>query len=73
MLYLHIFHPMNTSTATKAENSTHITAFDTVRGLAALSHRWEELPSITFGKSLPKRFQTWKLCRWQSTQGVKGK
>lgn len=42
-------------------------------GLAALSHRWVELPSIAFGKSLPKRFEAWKLRRRQSIQTDKGK
>lgn len=42
-------------------------------GVAALSHRWVELPSIAFGKSLPKRFEAWKLRRIQSAQTIKGK
>jgi peptidoglycan/LPS O-acetylase OafA/YrhL len=56
---------MNNSPAAKTESSTHITAFDTVRGLAALSHRWVEVPSQAFGKSLPKRFEAWKARRGQ--------
>ncbi|HSQ40460.1 MAG TPA: acyltransferase family protein, partial [Anaerolineales bacterium] len=34
-------------------------------GLAALSHRWVEVPSQAFGKSLPKRFEAWKARRGQ--------
>ncbi len=42
-------------------------------GLAALSHRWVEIPSMAFGKSLPKRFETWRTRRGQSTQIFGGK
>jgi hypothetical protein len=44
---------MNTSPAATTESPTHITAFDTVRGLAALFHRLVEVPSRALGKSLP--------------------
>lgn len=42
-------------------------------GLAALSHRFVELPSMSLGKSLPKRIETWRTRRVQSTQIVSGK
>jgi len=42
-------------------------------GLAAVSYRLVELPSIAFGKSLPKRFEAWKLRRLQSAEAAKGK
>lgn len=35
-------------------------------GLAALTHRWVELPSIALGRSLPKRFEAWKMRHNQS-------
>jgi len=41
-------------------------------GLAALTHRFIEIPSMTFGKSLPKRIADWKLRRVES-QPVSGK
>jgi peptidoglycan/LPS O-acetylase OafA/YrhL len=41
-------------------------------GLAALTHRFVEVPSMTFGKSLSKRIADWKLRRSQS-QPVSGK
>lgn len=41
-------------------------------GLAALSYRFIEVPSMTLGKSLPKRFADWKMRRVQS-QPVSGK
>ena len=41
-------------------------------GLAALSYRFVEVPSMTFGKSLPQRFADWKMRRVQS-QPVSGK
>lgn len=44
----------------------------TTIGLAALSHRFVEVPSMAFGKSLPKRFSDWKTRRLQS-QSVGGK
>jgi peptidoglycan/LPS O-acetylase OafA/YrhL len=44
----------------------------TTIGLASLSHRWVELPSIAFGKSLPKRFEAWKMRRSQSARSIKG-
>ena len=56
----------------KTASSSHITAFDTVRGLAALTHRFVEVPSMTFGKSLPKRYADWKMRRAES-QPVGGK
>lgn len=41
-------------------------------GLAALSHRLVEVPSMTIGKSLPKRFVDWKTRR-SELQTVSGK
>lgn len=41
-------------------------------GLAALTHRFVELPSMAFGKSLPKRLADWKL-RHAKSQPVSGK
>lgn len=35
-------------------------------GLAALTHRFVELPSMAFGKSLPKRIADWKTRRAES-------
>ncbi|RJP47953.1 MAG: hypothetical protein C4583_15430 [Anaerolineaceae bacterium] len=63
---------MNASPSSAAESPLHVTAFDTVRGLAALSYRFVEVPSMTLGKSLPKRFAGWKMRRVQ-TQPVSGK
>lgn len=42
-------------------------------GLAALSHRFVEVPSMALGKSLPKRFEAWIARRAQSAQTVSGK
>lgn len=42
-------------------------------GLAALSHRWVELPSISLGRSLPKYFEAWNARRRQSTPTIEGK
>ncbi|MBI5934952.1 MAG: hypothetical protein HY867_14700 [Chloroflexi bacterium] len=56
----------------KTPSATHITAFDTVRGLAALTHRFVKVPSMAFGESLPKRYADWKTHRAQS-QPVSGK
>ena len=41
-------------------------------GLAALSYRFVEVPSMTLGKALPKRFTDWKMRLIQS-QPVSGK
>jgi peptidoglycan/LPS O-acetylase OafA/YrhL len=41
-------------------------------GLAALSHRWVEMPSMNLGKSLPARFDAWKAHR-AAAQTVTGK
>ncbi len=41
-------------------------------GLAALSYRFVEVPSMTLGKSLPRRFADWKMRRVQA-QPVSGK
>lgn len=54
----------------KTTSSSHITAFDTVRGLAALTHRFVEIPSMGFGKSLPKRIAGWKKPRAESQSGI---
>jgi len=42
-------------------------------GLSALSYRWVEMPSMAFGKSVPKRFAEWKSHRNQSAQSISGK
>ena len=41
--------------------------------LAALNYRFVEVPSMAFGKSLPKRFAEWKARREQSAQSGDGK
>jgi peptidoglycan/LPS O-acetylase OafA/YrhL len=42
-------------------------------GLAALSHRWVEVPSMALGKSLTKRFGTRKAHHGRSTPSFDGK
>jgi peptidoglycan/LPS O-acetylase OafA/YrhL len=73
VLVTRIFHLLNLPASASALGwwlGLGLTVLATL-GLAALTHRFVEVPSMTFGKSLPKRYADWKMRRAES-QSVSG-